>query len=167
MAHSKEEGKAKKALAILEEMKGIPGARPNSFTYNAVLSAAAFTVGDVAARQEALRIAITVFEEALQQATPKDRTNITYGLFFTACGNLAFDNRRRVSKLVAEVFSRCCRDGQVDKKVLIQIRKAATPDLMKNMFGDLTDGTSIIYLQDCPPAWSMNGINQTYRRKNH
>jgi len=179
LARSNEPDKASRAVAILEEMKTMPGAQPNAYTYNAVLSAAAFTKGTVANRNEALRVAVTIFEQALRFMGGKhDRQNVTYGLFFTACGNLAFDRLERVEMLVDESFDRCCREGQVDDKVLRQVWRASTPALRNRLLaqvGVVADQpapkqrrqrrTMTLRASDCPPEWSRNCVYRPHRRR--
>jgi len=142
-----------------------PDSQPNLYTYNAVLSAAAYTRGGQDERNDALHIAIMILEEALNNAEPHERAEVTYGLFFTGCRNLCFDNPHRVKNIVDEVFSRCCDDGRVDGKILSQIRSLPTPSLIQDNFGELTDEECVIRIDECPSSWSRNVSQRTYSRK--
>ena len=138
--------------------------KPNSYTYNAVLSAAAFTNGPLSERNEALHIAVSILEQALNQAAPHERTHVTYGLFFTACAKLTQGKLDRIERLVDEVFSRCCEDGQVDQKILLQFRNAATPRLTHKYFG-VQNNYIEESMRNYPTSWSRNVIHKSHERK--
>lgn len=163
LARSNEKGKAKKALSMLRNMEKESKVKPNLYVYNAVLSAAAYTTGEPSETFEALHVATMILEEGLSNAKPDDKTNITYGLFFAACRNLSNGNLDRVEKIVDDVISRCCEDGQFDQKMLSKIQMTATPALIEKYFGKRAENYKI-RLSDCPPSWSRNARKSDVRR---
>lgn len=135
---SKDGDKAVKALQALREMQKDRQIKTNSFTYNAMLSACAYsTQGSSGDRFTAIKIAIIMVEEAIQNAKKGDRLNITFGTFFSACSNLTVTEgeRIKIEKVVETVFHDCCAHGQVDDILLKQLRGAASKGLFSKLLG--------------------------------
>jgi hypothetical protein len=162
VSKSHREDKAQKALRILRVMDknyraGLnKDARPNEFTYTSVLNSCAFSIlGGQNVRKKALDTAIFTLEE-LQGSPYASPNHVTYAMFLKACANLipADDERRRL--VVEPVFRQCCKDGQVGKIVLKQLRLAAPDDLYQKLLGRLIQPGSYVRLEDIPLAWRRN-----------
>jgi len=164
-ARNNDSGKVEKAVEILRRMQDEKRPMPNLFTFNAVLNACAFTKGTKSERINALKTAILILEEALNSSKNGDPVNVTYGAFFQACGSLmkTEDERKKIQKIVEAAFHRCCKDGQIDRKLLGQIRKASSNELYFRLFGDF-DVYPAIHMKDIPVEWRRNVRNT---RKNY
>jgi len=156
-ARSNDNEKVKKAVEILRKMQDEKRPIPNLFTFNAVLNACAFTKGTKSQRINALKTAILIFEEALNISKNGDPVNVTYGAFFQACGSLmkTEDERKKIQKIVEAAFHRCCQDGQIDRKLLGQIKKASSKELYFRLFGKF-DAYPEIQMKDIPMEWRQN-----------
>jgi len=154
IARNKDPHKATHALTILRQMQENPEFRLNSFTYSNVMSACSFTHGTPSIRNNALKIAIMVLEESVEKAGPKDRLNIMYGAFFQACANLMQKEAEKVKieKIIEAAFHQCCEQGQVDDKLLGQVRRACSRQLFLQLFGQYS-GFPNVSIRDIPVEW--------------
>ena len=155
IARSKDDDKAVKALQVLRDMQQDRKIKANNFTYNAMLSACAYsTQGSSKDRVTAIKIAIIMVEEAIEKARKGDKLNITYGTFFTACSNLTVneDERIKIEKVVEALFLQCCAHGQVDGILIKQLRGATSKRLFHKLLGKYKPFTST----DVPNEWHMN-----------
>ncbi len=157
IARSKDPHKANKSLAVMRFMQSHPTLSVNMFNYNNVLSACSYTHGTATDRFNAIKVAVTVIEEAMEQAARDDRLNVTFGIFFQACANLMNDEseKSKIEKVVETVFNRCCDRGQVDSKLLLQFRQAATQQLYLKLFGSFRSFPRI-NVKEIPNEWKQN-----------
>jgi len=157
VSRNKDPNKATKALDTLRFMQSDRRVKINSFTYTNVLNACAYTHGTPNVVNTALRIAIIVLEEAIENTEPDDRLNILFGAFFQACSNLMplEKDKAKIEKVVEAVFYKCCDRGQVDAKLLSQVRKACSTQLFLRMFGDSKSFPNL-KINDIPDSWKKN-----------
>ena len=167
IARSKDRDKPRKALAVLRNMqkKGESqndnvATQPNLFTYNSALLACAFAKGSKRERFDFMKIAIEVFEEALQPPNNENGPlNVTYGSFFQALGNLNKTEieKKRIEAIVEKTFKKCCLDGQVDNQLLRQIQFAASSSLYLRLLPEENFSSSHkLSIRDLPKSWSRN-----------
>eukprot|EP00557_Chaetoceros_sp_GSL56_P006495 CAMPEP_0176503992 /NCGR_PEP_ID=MMETSP0200_2-20121128/15682_1 /TAXON_ID=947934 /ORGANISM="Chaetoceros sp., Strain GSL56" /LENGTH=900 /DNA_ID=CAMNT_0017903367 /DNA_START=234 /DNA_END=2934 /DNA_ORIENTATION=+ len=154
VARSKDPMKATKALHILRHMQDVLSIKPSSVSFSNVLNACSFTHGTPSIRQTALKIAIVVLEEALENTAPNDRLNVVYGAFFQTCANLMQKEieKAKIERVVEAVFHKCCDHGQVDMKLLSQIRRASSKQLYLKLFGNFPTFPNI-GIEDIPELW--------------
>lgn len=157
VARSKDPHKATKALEILKSMQNNPNLRLNSITYSNVMSACSYTHGTSSVRNNALKTAIIVLEEAVEKSGPRDRLNTIYGAFFQTCSNLMQKEKEKVKieRIVEAVFDQCCKNGQVDKMLLIQVRRACSQQIYLNLFGNFNSFPKV-NIRDIPSEWQRN-----------
>jgi hypothetical protein len=157
VARSKDPNKAAKALAILRKMQENPQLHINLFTYGNVMNACSFTHGTPSVRNQALRTAVMILEEAVKTAGPKDRLNVIYGAFFQACSNLMQKEAEKVKieRIVEAVFHQCCERGQIDKMLLVQVRRSCSQQLFLRLFGHYKTFPNV-NIRDIPAEWQTN-----------
>ena len=120
-AKSNRPGKAQIALQILRRMQEV-ALRPPTVTYNNVLNACAFATHPDDLPEEILDIAEVVFEEAKETCGPN---YITYGAYLRVISRFVKDGTKK-RDLVTDIFRQCCKAGQLNKKVMRQIRHCLT-----------------------------------------
>jgi len=159
IARSKDPKKANKAMVVLRHIQSDHNLSVNMFNYNNVLSACAYTHGSTTDRFNAIKVAIQIMEEAIDKSTLDDRLNVTFGIFFQACANLMKNEseKAKIEKIVEAVFHQSCEKGQVDTKLLLQFRKAATQQLYLKIFGRY-ETFPRINIHDIPRAWKENVV---------
>ena len=156
ISRCKDPDKATKAIQILRFMSS-EKIKVNSFIYNNILLACSKTQGNPTQRLNAIKIAIEVFEEALDRKESIDRIYMTFVIFFQACGNLTQNEAEKahIEKIVEIVFKRCCDRGLVDRKLLSHFRSAATQQLYLRLFGAFKTFPKV-ELKDIPREWKVN-----------
>jgi len=168
-AKSTDYGKAESANAILERMKemyssGIIADQPNIFSYTAVINACATTYGEQGERQEAFRIAYSIFKEIseLENLSPN---HVTYSTFFRAISKL-MPNGEKKESMVSAAFRLCVRDGQCDSNCLFHMKNAATPELVSDLLGcsDPSEAASLT-VDELPYDWTRNVEHAPRRNK--
>jgi len=154
IARSRNERKAEKCRAILDEMKQYQTTGKNCFapdvrSYNSVLNACAYTKGNASIRNLALRIAVSTFNE-LRESKELESNHVTYGTFLKVVGNLMPQSETK-DKLIETVFKKCRTEGHVSVFVLQSLTDSATPELCITLLGGDVEGEQGIIL---PPEWS-------------
>ena len=154
-ARSDSPSKAKNAQAILHRMKddyssGNKDARPSVVTYNAVLNACEFSVGETSDKEQAFRVACETLEEVRKcdYLAPDD---ITYGTFLGVIAKLMPKSETR-NDFVELVFKRCCADGQLGPVTLKKLRDAVSVSRCKILLG----GSG----ENLPAKWTCNVVNR-------
>ncbi len=157
ISRSRDPNKATIALEVLDYMKADRKLTVNIFHYHNVILACAYTNGSSLQRFNALKIAIRTFEEAIEIIGNDNKRFITFGTFFEACGNLTINEaeKAKIEKIVEAVFLKCCEQGIVDTKVVVQFRKAATQQLYLKLFGDFKS-FPWIKEYEIPLEWKTN-----------
>jgi hypothetical protein len=139
-------------------------ARPNEVTYTAVLNSCAFpSVLDPKARRRMLDVAMFTLEE-LQRSRYGHPNQITYGTFIKACANLLPDDEDLRRVVLKQVFEQCCQDGQVGEMVLSHLRRAAPPDLYRELLAVAGVEASTISVRDLPQQWRCNLPSEKKRK---
>lgn len=171
--------KAVEAESILHMMldsynNGNQQAKPSVITYSAIMNACAYTQGDREDRRAAFRIAQSCFKQIVRDGNDDDRcnnnnnngpNNIVFRTFFIACANLVPPGERR-DELVRFVFDECCRRGMLDVKIMVNLRRSFSYDLLSSLCSNANSSSRIsnsdhlargrIELEDLPPEWRSN-----------
>jgi len=154
VARSRDEQKAEKSRAILDEMKELRSSgkycfSPDVRSYNSVLNACAYTKGNDSSKNAALRIAVSTFNE-LRESAELESNHVTYGTFLQVIGNL-MPRSERQDKWIETVFKKCGADGHVSVFVLQSLTDSATPELCTSLLGGDVEGEDGVSI---PPEWS-------------
>jgi hypothetical protein len=101
IARSKRKDKAVKAQELLHRMEsehrnGNTSCRPNVYSYNAVLNAAAFSGRDEREQEDAFRVACSTFDE-LRMSDYLEPSDISYGTFLKAIKHLMPESEVRAN----------------------------------------------------------------------
>lgn len=159
-AKSSDYGKAERANAVLNRMKemyisGVIADQPNEFSYTAVINACATTYGEQGEKQEAFRIAYSVFKE-MSESEDLSPNHVTYSTFLRAIAKLMPDGEKKES-MVSAAFRLCIRDGQCDSNCLFHMKNAASADLVLDLLGcsDLSEAVSLT-VDEFPLDWTRN-----------
>mmetsp|Transcript_4138 Transcript_4138/g.6251 ORF Transcript_4138/g.6251 Transcript_4138/m.6251 type:complete len:208 (+) Transcript_4138:264-887(+) len=123
VAMSKETNKGNRAYDIFQQMKQM-GIKPDVTTLNALLKACASEVGSDKEKGDALKIAISTYNELKEKGLKMGRLTYLYLLF--VCKNLIRNNHERYNAM-EDVFLKCSKDGQLDEN-FIQILKDSLPE---------------------------------------
>lgn len=161
-AKSSDYGKAERANAILDRMKamhasGVVADRPNEFSYTAVINACATTYGEQGEKQEAFRIAYSVFKEISEgEGEDLSPNHVTYSTFFRAISKL-MPNGEKKDSMISIAFRLCIRDGQCDANCLFHMKNAAPPELVSDLLGcsDPSEAARLT-VDELPTEWSKN-----------
>lgn len=171
-------GKAKRAKAILEKMismyeAGTSQARPNVFTYTAVINTCAFTVGDDTEKANAMSIATNTFDE-LSSSDYGEPNHVTYVAYLSALRNLLENSDETRTALLSSIFCKCCADGQVSELTLRRLESALTAEQVRKVYHSAGfEGGPQIAIRKVPAEWRRNvieekktsGKNQRNRRR--
>lgn len=166
-AKSKFADKAPRALALFREMRALHSdggddrLKPNVVAYNAVLNACAFTDGDAFESNKAVEIAQATLKD-LEQSRFGKPDQVTYGTFLRMCGNQVPPCESR-EKLVALIFKKCMKDGQVGNLVLQQLSSVGSEELYFALIG--VSSFEEVKLSDLPKEWRENVVEGKWRRK--
>eukprot|EP00986_Skeletonema_menzelii_P016391 scaffold14433_cov156-Skeletonema_menzelii.AAC.2 len=167
-AKSTDQGKAKRAHAVLVRMKqmyeaGVIDSMPNTVAYTAVINACATTYGDQLEKEEAFKIAYSIFKE-LSESNHASPNHVTYSTFLRAISKLMPEGEKK-DALVSSTFRLCIRDKLVDYNSLFHMRQAASQQLCSELLGGIDcSGAKDITVDDLPYSWTSN-VQQTARRK--
>ena len=135
---------------------------PNIYTYNAVLNACAYSIGDNEEKMNVFKIASRTFAD-LTKSKICEPDAITYGTFLRCCSSLMQSGKERDS-IVEAVFMKCVKEQKLSEFVLTQIREAASKELYQKLRPwDVTrKGKSIIINSKKP--WDQPGSNKSLNR---
>jgi hypothetical protein len=165
-ARSAKSDKAERAFNLYQEMKklydaGNKYARPNVVAVNAVMNACAYTTGDIRYQNRAVELAHNILKD-LEQSPYGSPDQVTYGTFLKVCAQQMSDSHTR-QQIIAVLFKKCCRDGQVGNLVLQQFQSIASPDLFEEIIGrSIHEDVS---MEDLPPEWRRNVVEGKWRRR--
>jgi len=177
-AKSNSPSKAVEAESILHMMldsynNGNQQAKPSVITYSAIMNACAYTQGDREDRRAAFRIAQSCLKQIVsgggnENSSNKNNegpNNIVFRTFFTACANLVPPGDKR-NELVRLVFEECCRRGMLDVKIIVNLRRSFSNDLVSSLCSKASSSSRIsnrdhlargrIELEDLPLEWRSN-----------
>ncbi|KAL7542284.1 hypothetical protein ACHAXR_013211 [Thalassiosira sp. AJA248-18] len=168
-AKSADFGKAARANTLLERMKemhasGIIADQPNVFAYTACINACATTYGEQGEKQEAFRIAYSLFKE-MTESDDLSPNHVSYSTFLRAISKLMPDGEKKES-MVSAAFRLCVRDGQCDNNCLFHMKSAASPELIADLLGcsDLSEAAAFAY-ENLPFDWTRNVRDKSQPRK--
>lgn len=170
-ARSRVIGKSQRAKTVLQKMidmyeAGTSRARPNVFTYTAVLNACAFAVRDNAEKARALQVFMTTFDE-LCSSDYAEPNHVTYVVYLTALRNLLPDSDERRVPLLSKVFCKCCEDGQVSELTLRRLESALTPEQVREVYRSAGfEGTSPLPIGQVPSEWRQIVVEKKSSNKN-
>lgn len=166
-ARSRIPDKAAKSLVILQRMidsyeNGNLEAKPRIHAFNACLNACAFTTSRIDQHQmEAFLITVSIIL-LLQKYSKPD--SLTYSTVLRACSRLLARDDERRDFISQSIFNRACREGQVDKMVIEQLKFAASSDLYhKSLAGIARADNSNVQMRDLPRDWTCR-VRQQYRK---
>jgi hypothetical protein len=148
--------KATHAQAVLQRMKddyanGNEGARPNIFSYNAVLNACEFSSGDNSEVEQAFKVACTTMDE-IRSSDYLHIDHVTYGSFLGVLANLMPKSDMR-TEMVELLFRKCQSDGMVGSVVLKKLKDAAPPSLYSKLLADVKQ-------KELPREWTRNVVER-------
>eukprot|EP00554_Chaetoceros_debilis_P007409 CAMPEP_0194072582 /NCGR_PEP_ID=MMETSP0149-20130528/290_1 /TAXON_ID=122233 /ORGANISM="Chaetoceros debilis, Strain MM31A-1" /LENGTH=1273 /DNA_ID=CAMNT_0038752479 /DNA_START=363 /DNA_END=4187 /DNA_ORIENTATION=+ len=165
IAKSSSKDKAFLAKSMLDRMKkshenGNEDAKPDMRTYSTILNACAFTfIEDQAEKEEVLQIARQALKEILNGS---DAPAFVFASFLLACSRLMGAGTKRDG--VAQVlFNECRRRGVVDVKVILNLRKMASPECLRQILKGSRVPVGNIVLDDIPQEWRSNVKSRTPR----
>lgn len=155
-AKSRQFRKASNAKRILKQMissynEGNITAKPNVFSFTAVINACAFTIGDEVETKEALRIATAAYKSLEIYDTPN---HVTYSCFLRACLNLIPEGPSQESALLL-VFRKCRDHGQVTEMILQILSRALSKQQVETIVGINADPSGNISIDSVPTAWKV------------
>ena len=154
IARSRRKNKAAKAQELLHRMEseyrgGNSACRPNIYSYNSVLNAAAFSGKDEKEQEEAFKVACLTFE-SMRMSNYLTPSHVSYGTFLKAIKHLMPPSEVR-DNLVKGLFRKCCQDGMVSDFVLKEMSYLSTPDLYQSLLKGATNDYG-----NLPKSWSVN-----------
>lgn len=159
---SMEPTQAEKAHALLMRMvdryrKGDMALKPEGYVCTAVISACANLHASPVQMRNALKIALSTFEEMKQSPDYENPNDFTYAAIMRACSKLSASNKER-SRLIEEIFRQCCQDGLVSKRVISMFRQSAPEGVQAKFFSKEPQ---------IPPAWTSNVWTSNVKQHHH
>lgn len=171
LAKSRIFGKARRARMVLDKMvdmyeSGRSDVKPNTFVFSSLLNACAFAIGESGEKTEAFQIATQSFKQMCSQGYGKPN-HVTYNSFVAACANLLPATDARAASIGA-IFKRCCKDGQLDERLLSRLRSALSMEQFRDLFesiGNAVDDEGSLDVEKLPLNWSRNVKDDKPRRR--
>jgi pentatricopeptide repeat protein len=159
-------GKAERAYNLFREMRnlyeaGNPHVRPNVVAVNAVINACAYTNGDVPEQSRAMEIAHKSLKD-LENSPYGMPDQVTYGTFLKVCASQLPASSTQ-QQIVAVLFKKCCKDGQVGNFVLQQLKAMLSADMYEELVGKSIH--EHVQMEDLPKSWWCNVVEGKWRRK--
>jgi pentatricopeptide repeat protein len=150
---------ATKAQFLLQRMYELetnnPEIRPTTFSYNAVLLAAAESPADPtneAAFKVAFKVAVETFNE-LRQDEREDLDHVSFGNMLR-CANLLPQDDPKREALIRSIFTLCCRLGWVNAFVIRDLQTVAEPAVWGDLLGVDDASDQVVAVEDLPSTWS-------------
>jgi len=129
--------------------------QPTLTSYSILLNACAYTpTTNRHDREVAFKIARRCFKDILS-GKHGEPNNIIFGSFLSACSNLIPKSDKR-DRLMISVFEECCKMGLVDVKIIINLRKSVSSQVIKNVFKGTTFASGFVNPESIPVKWSEN-----------
>lgn len=162
-AKSKQAGAPQRAFNLLERMDtiykkhGTDHIKPNRHSYAGVLLACALTPApDDGRKLHHFNIAVRAFNH-LREHKYCEPDRSLYNRLLMCATYLAPDKKMQI-KMTKHVFSLCCRDGHLDRRILKHYWDVAPTEDRQKLLG--RDGAQV-ELSELPQEWSINA------RKDH
>ena len=144
--------------------KGNADAKPSVLTYSTLLNACAYTRGTSEDRAAAFQIARSCMKDLLGgsdngSGSGESPNNIVFGTFLLACSNLLPPSPER-DRWIASSFRECIRLGVVDTKVVLIVRRSASPELVRTLLDGtgLAERGSSVSFESLPEDWRCNVV---------
>jgi len=133
--------------------------KPSVEAYNAIISVCR-SADFAEAKDEHKRKALQCVTETISKMRASEEIELnamTYNLILNAFGNLLENGSREQVKAIESVFSKCCAEGLVDKRVFHKMQRCAPYDVYRRNVlihaSKESDSVGKLYL---PKAWSRN-----------
>ena len=139
-----------------EYRNGNASCRPNVYSYNAVLNAAAFSTRDSKDQEEAFKVACLTFDE-LRMSDYLKPTHVSYGTFLKAIKKMMPESEVR-DDLAKGLFRKCCQVGLVSDFVLSEMADLCTADMYQSLLSGVTNDYG-----NLPKSWSANVRERAFR----
>ena len=144
--------KAKEAFNVIHRME-IAGVRPNIVSYNIILSACCLSENlSGESRGDVLEISAKILKY-VQQHNNLAADSFTYSCFLRICKKISNIHERKIA--VTKCFESCCKDGQLNYKVIATLREVCTDALFWQLLG-VDPCYDLVKLKTLPPDWSRN-----------
>jgi hypothetical protein len=147
---------------------GHDNAKPNVFSYTAVLNACAFCSGDKTEKKEALQIATSTFKH-LESCKFDSPNHVTFNTYLRVCLNLIPVSDARDSA-VSSVFQKCKKKGFVTEHIF-QLLQNAYPNIhdLERIIGwqdEMTDEKNgRMKFDDLPMEWKLVNHDSARRKR--
>lgn len=151
--NSSEPDKVNIVRSVLQRMKKLKSASPNSATYRQAIHAIAATNGDARVKQEALQVALQIYEDRTSLPAKELKDFKLHTAMLEACGKLS-PKGVNGDEIVEQVFLSCCKEGVVNALFTMLLKEAASDELLKRIFN--TDTLDREVFQSFPQSWSRN-----------
>lgn len=172
LARCPQNGNAKRARDLLIQLNELykktkdESLKPNAYTYNYVLNCAANTVGTKEDKISAFQVAAKTYHE-MRGVSYIDADSFTYGFWIKACNNLLPPSTDLYEKFVVLAFEECQKGGLVNQEVLTRLQQGhLSKERLSEIFKVKMSFQSRISVEDIPPAWSRNSIQDKPNRAN-
>jgi pentatricopeptide repeat protein len=169
---------AKRAYGVISDCRSF--VEPTIYSYNAVLYACAeswqLLEEDQKAKDEAFRVALTVFNEMRSATSAENMTpdSITFGNLLR-CAKLMSPEGGSKDGFISTTFQLCCRRGLVNKFVIRDLQYAASesPELLQSLIppraiitgADLAESSNadflLVDIDRLPSSWSRSLVSRT------
>jgi len=165
LAKCKDPGLPHKPMELLKRMKalyeehGADVCKPDVFTYSSVISACAYVTGNKKVKQKACEMAMNVWKELKANPQFGSANQVTYGTLLRACTNSLPSESNERDQTVREIFEACKKDGFVNRRVIDQMKAAASSVTFKELMeGHTTDDIPIEWGRQLPEKGSRDRI---------
>jgi len=157
---------ANRAKAVLQKMIAMYEAetslaKPNAVSYTWVIRACAHIVGRDAEKADAMQIATATFDEHCRCAY-SDPNHFTYEAYLNAISNLLPDGDEAKAALIASVFRKCCKDGQVSESVHWRIERSLTIQQLSDLYESVgvDGGKKSMNFSQVSAEWRRNVVGE-------
>ena len=130
-ARSYQEDKAVRVKTILQQISN-SDVNVDIISYNTALNACAFTKGSKFTKNDALNIAMELFDEIFQPDNNLKANELTYSTILKACINLSESTEERL-ELMRPILQLCHQDRLIGKMVLKEINFAFSDEVGKSL----------------------------------
>jgi hypothetical protein len=163
-ARSLEADAIERSERILHRLQERRDPRPDTTTYSSVINCCAYYTGPPEGKRKAFDVAMRTFQK-LSDSKEDETNHVAYGTLLKAVIKLV-DSIDERDKIIRDVFTQACRDGQVEAFVLSQTRNGSSPEVFRELvlqpagLGRAKKGRSIhALLQKIPTKWARNVID--------
>jgi len=123
LASSSNSNKAERTRVLLNTFEQQFSVVPNRIILSSVINVCSKEIGEEAARQEALALAVSTFQLIRHSHASNDSDAAIYGALLDACYNLPSSHEGKENAM-SDAFKTICEDGQMQPSVLYIFRRA-------------------------------------------